>query len=263
MTRYQIITPSAPMRHGPDGMSGLETDALFGESVSILDETETHWVRVRLETDGYEAWVERTMLGELPPPTHRVMVARSLITSGNDIKTPSLGYLPMAAQVSVLDHDDEVAEIALAHHHDKEYGKGYVPLHHLMTVDTCLDDWVLSAEQLMGTPYRWGGRDSIGIDCSALVQLALSGSGITSPRNSGDQEKTLGESVADHTVLARGDLIFWKGHVGIMQDSTNLLHANAWHHMVMSEPLSHAVDRIMKHDGGPVTRMARIADPSH
>jgi hypothetical protein len=259
MTRYQIITPSAPMRNEPDGMSGLETDALFGESVSILDEAEAHWVRVRLETDGYEAWVERTMLGELPPPTHRVMVARSLITSGKDIKTPSLGYLPMAAQVSVLDHDDEVAEIALAHH-DQKYAKGYVPLHHLITVDTCLDDWVLSAEQLMGTPYRWGGRDSIGIDCSALVQLALSGSGITSPRNSGDQEKILGDSVAEHSVLTRGDLIFWKGHVGIMQDSTNLLHANAWHHMVMSEPLSQAIDRIMKHDGGPVTRMARMGD---
>jgi len=253
MTRYQIITPSAPMRHGPDSMSGLETDALFGESVTILDEGDKDWVRVQLETDGYEAWVERDMLGELPPPTHRVMVARSLITNGRDIKTPSLGYLPMAAQISVLDHDDNVAEIALAHD-----AKGYVPLHHLMTADTCLDDWVLSAEQLMGTPYRWGGRDSIGIDCSALVQLALSGSGIPSPRNSGDQEKTLGEAVADHTVLARGDLIFWKGHVGIMQDSTNLLHANAWHNMVMSEPLSHAVDRIMSTGGGPVTRMARM-----
>jgi cell wall-associated NlpC family hydrolase len=253
MTRYQIITPSAPMRHGPDSMSGLETDALFGESVTILDEGDKGWVRVRLETDGYEAWVERDMLGELPPPTHRVMVARSLITNGRDIKTPSLGYLPMAAQILVLDHDDNVAEIALAHD-----AKGYVPLHHLMTADTCLDDWVLSAEQLMGTPYRWGGRDSIGIDCSALVQLALSGSGIPSPRNSGDQEKTLGEAVADHTVLARGDLIFWKGHVGIMQDSTNLLHANAWHNMVMSEPLSHAVDRIMSSGGGPVTRMVRM-----
>lgn len=258
MTRYQIITPSAPMRHGPDSMSGLETDALFGESVNILnegDEGAAGWVRVRLETDDYEAWVERTTLGKLPPPTHRVMVARSLITSGKDIKTPSLGYLPMAAQVSVLDHDDEVAEIALAHD-----AKGYVPLHHLMTMDTCLDDWVLSAEQLMGTPYRWGGRDSIGIDCSALVQLALSGSGFTSPRNSGDQETVLGETVAEHTVLARGDLIFWKGHVGIMQDSTNLLHANAWHNMVMSEPLSHAVDRIRDRDGGPVTRMARLPD---
>ena len=258
MTRYQIITPSAPMRHSPDSMSGLETDALFGESVNILnegDEGAAGWVWVRLETDDYEAWVERTTLGELPPPTHRIMVARSLITSGKDIKTPSLGYLPMAAQVSVLDHDDEVAEIALAHD-----AKGYVPLHHLMTMDTCLDDWVLSAEQLMGTPYRWGGRDSIGIDCSALVQLALSGSGFTSPRNSGDQETVLGETVAEHTVLARGDLIFWKGHVGIMQDSTNLLHANAWHNMVMSEPLSHAVDRIRDRDGGPVTRMARLPD---
>ena len=255
MTRYQVITPSAPMRHGPDRMSGLETDALFGESVIILDEEASGWVRVRLETDGYEAWVERTMLGELPPPTHRVMVARSLITSGRDIKSPSLGYLPMAAQISVLDHDDEVAEITLTHH-----AKGYVPLHHLMTVDTCLDDWVLSAEQLMGTPYRWGGRDSIGIDCSALVQLALSGSSIPSPRNSGDQEKNLGRTMAEHSVLARGDLIFWKGHVGIMQDSNNLLHANAWHNMVMSEPLSHAVERIMDRDGGPVTRLARIAD---
>ena len=256
MTSYQIIRPAAPMRTEPSQQSGLETEALFGEEVSILEE-KGDWVRARLDTDGYEAWLETCALGQLPPPTHRINVVRALITSGKDIKTPSLGYLPFGALVAVATEADGVAEITLG-----DGGKAYIPARHTAPLDAPLDarfaDWVQCAEQFLGVPYRWGGRDSIGMDCSALVQLALMAGGMKAPRNSGDQFRTLGATLPEGTALKRGDLIFWRGHVGIMQDSERLLHANAWHGMVASEPLTDARTRIQKTDGA-ITRMARLA----
>ena len=268
MTSYQIIHPAAPMRDKPSHQSGLETEALFGEEVSILEE-KGDWVRVRLETDGYEAWLERSDLGQLPKPTHRINVVRALITSGKDIKTPSLGYLPFGALVAVAGAADGVAEIALGNGDGNrdgnkdgdgnvDGGKAYIPARHTAPLDAKTADWVQCAEQFLGVPYRWGGRDSIGMDCSALVQLALMAGGMTAPRNSGDQFRALGATLPEGAELKRGDLIFWRGHVGIMQDSKRLLHANAWHGMVASEALSDARTRIQKTEGA-ITRMARMA----
>ena len=132
---------------------------------------------------------------------------------------------------------------------------GHVPAGHLLPLGSAVDDWVAVAESLAGTPYRWGGRDSVGIDCSALVQLALAAAGRAVPRNSGDQEKGIGADIGGDA-LRRGDLVFWKGHVGIMADAATLLHANMHHAMTAAEPLAGAVARL-EAAGLPVTRYAR------
>ena len=132
---------------------------------------------------------------------------------------------------------------------------GHVPAGLLLPLGKVVGDWVAAAESLIGTPYRWGGRDSVGIDCSALVQLALAAGGMAVPRNSGDQEKGIGKTVA-RGKLKRGDLVFWKGHVGIMVDAKTLLHANMHHAMTATEPLASAIERL-EADGLPVTRYAR------
>ena len=123
-------------------------------------------------------------------------------------------------------------------------------------------DWVAVAEHFLETPYLWGGRTSEGIDCSGLVQTALMAAGIASPRDSDMQEAALGEPIAidDRTApLARGDLVFWKGHVGIMRDPDTLLHANGWHMKTVSEPLAEARDRIAASGGGKITSVRRLS----
>ncbi|MEI7791490.1 MAG: NlpC/P60 family protein, partial [Alphaproteobacteria bacterium] len=68
-------------------------------------------------------------------------------------------------------------------------------------------------------------------------------------------EKALGEPVS--AASQRGDLVFWKGHMGVMLDETRLLHANAYHMQVAIEPLAEAVARIEK-IAGPVTSIRRL-----
>lgn len=120
-------------------------------------------------------------------------------------------------------------------------------------------DFAGTAERLVGTPYLWGGRTSLGLDCSGLVQLCLAVAGIAAPRDADQQERSLGDAVPpDRETLARGDLVFWRGHVGLMLDATRLIHANGFHMAVAVEPLETAVARILEKSYGPVTAIRRI-----
>ncbi|MEO1704831.1 MAG: NlpC/P60 family protein, partial [Pseudomonadota bacterium] len=125
---------------------------------------------------------------------------------------------------------------------------------HLSPDDTPVSDWVGVAESLLGTPYLWGGNTSFGIDCSGLVVLAMRAAGRIVPRDSDLQEAAFPAAPASPQ---RGDLVFWRGHVGIMRDAETLLHANAHHMTVASEPLATAIDRIAQKEFGEVTKVAR------
>ena len=132
---------------------------------------------------------------------------------------------------------------------------------HLADAHSREPDTVAVAERFLETPYLWGGRTSEGIDCSGLVQTALTAAGVAAPRDSDMMEAGLGRRIAiddQETLLARGDLVFWKGHVGIMRDSVTLIHANGWHMKVVSEPLVEARDRIAANGGGHVTSVRRF-----
>ena len=129
---------------------------------------------------------------------------------------------------------------------------------HLAEIGTVEPDFVAVAERFLHVPYLWGGRTSEGIDCSGLVQTALTTAGIAAPRDSDLQEAALGAPVPVDGPLARGDLVFWKGHVGVMRDAGTLLHANGWHMSVVSETIREARDRTMEKAGEPITSIRRI-----
>ncbi len=118
---------------------------------------------------------------------------------------------------------------------------------------------VAVAERFLHAPYLWGGKTTLGLDCSALVQLALTACGLDCPRDSDLQERALGTPLpaSDLTNLRRGDLMFWKGHVAIVRDRETLIHANAHHMAVTIEPIATTVARIAA-SGYPLTSVRRL-----
>jgi cell wall-associated NlpC family hydrolase len=133
-------------------------------------------------------------------------------------------------------------------------------MQHLLPLGEYQKDWVAVAERFLGAPYLWGGKTLLGIDCSGLVQVSLASAGIASPRDSDMQEAALGEAVpldAGLPQLRRGDLLFWKAHVGMMLDAEKLLHANAHHMAVTIEPVAATIERILRRLG-PLTAVRRI-----
>jgi cell wall-associated NlpC family hydrolase len=247
----EVAEPQAPLRHAPSPDAPLDTEALKGERVTVY-ETDEGWAHGRLETDGYVGYLPASALR--PPgaaPTHKVAVLRTLVFPGPSIKLPPVEALPLGARLAVARIDGPFAITASG---------GYLPARHLASLDAMESDFVAVAERFLGTPYLWGGKTSLGLDCSGLVQVALAACGVASPRDSGVQENALGKPLASSTDLSklrRGDLMFWKGHVAIVRDEAALIHANAFHMAVAIEPIAEAIARI-RAAGSEVTSLRRL-----
>jgi cell wall-associated NlpC family hydrolase len=247
----RVVAPSAPLRREPTPEAPIDTEALCGEAVTVYDEHEgVAWAQ--LTRDGYVGYLATHALGpDGPPPTHRVAALRTFLYPGPNLKLPPLGHLSLGAEVTPADHTGDYVRLP----------GGFVFAAHLAPVDRHAPDFVAVAERLLGAPYLWGGKTSLGLDCSGLVQLSLAMAGIEAPRDTDMQERALGEPVAlppDLGGLRRGDLVFWRGHVGIMRDEARLLHANGHHMEVASEPLAEAERRIREKTFGPITSVRRV-----
>jgi len=250
---YEVIEPQAPLRGEPSHDAPLLTEALKGERVTIYEKNDEGWAWGQLAADGYVGWLSANALAPPgAPPTHKVAALRTLVFPGPSIKLAPLEALPLGARVAVARREERMAVTQSG---------GYLPAVHLAPIDVYETDFVAVAERFLGVPYLWGGKTVLGLDCSGLVQIALAACGISCPRDSDMQEEALGSPVAaaaDLSDLQHGDLMFWTGHVAIVRDRANFLHANAFHMAVAIEPIGDAIARI-RGAGGEITSVRRIA----
>jgi cell wall-associated NlpC family hydrolase len=237
------------LRREPRPDAPVDTQVLYGEQVTVYDEEEG-WAWVQLARDGYVGWIgANTLWSELSVPTHRVRTPRTFIYPAASIKLPPLLALPLSAEVAIMEERDAFLVT-------RELG--FIWRTHLAPLEAPAPDFVAVAETLIGAPYLWGGKSSLGVDCSGLVQIALLAAGKEAPRDSDMQEARLGAPVERDAPLLRGDLVFWKGHVGIMRDGETLLHANGTHMLVSSEPLALVRERNLSAGAGDITNIRRL-----
>jgi cell wall-associated NlpC family hydrolase len=241
----------APLREAPAADAVLLTQAIKGEIVTIYDRNEEGWAWGQLAADGYVGWLpEATFVKFGPDPTHKVTAIRTFAFPGPSIKLPPVESPVMLSLVKVVRDEGNFAVT--------DEGL-FLPKQHIADMGHIESDFVAVAERLVGTPYLWGGKSSLGIDCSGLVQVSLHAAGIECPRDSDLQQAWLGRALdADESNnLQRGDLIFWKGHVAIVRDAATVVHANAFHMATAIEGTQEAIARI-KASGSEVIAIKRL-----
>jgi hypothetical protein len=243
----EVIDAQTPVRQEPAPDARLVTEALLGERVTVYEFNDEGWAWGQLANDGYVGWLPANAL--LPPrytPTHKVTALRTLVFPGPSIKLPPVVMPPLGARLAVSRKQDRFAVSQI----------GFLPASHLAPLDHCEADFVAMAERFRGTPYLWGGKTNNGLDCSGLVQVALTACGIPCPRDSDMQERALGTPIRIDSIR-RGDLVFWKSHVAIVRDQATFVHANAFHMAVAIEPIAEALARISA-SGSDVTSVKRL-----
>jgi NlpC/P60 family/Bacterial dipeptidyl-peptidase Sh3 domain len=221
---------------------------LHGETFHVLDIT-GDWAWGFCEHDGYVGYIERSSLtaGEMTP-TYRISASAAPLFSGASIKSPIKTILPIGAQLDGAIEGDFLA-----------CTEGFVHTRHITPLTDRSSDWVSAAQAYLGQPYVWGGRGFGGIDCSGLVQMALAACGVKAPRDSDMQRESIGIALDANAPLQRGDIVFFPGHVGIMTDGENMIHANAYWMATVIEPLADVVARLDAEHDQPILAKRRIA----
>lgn len=237
-----VASPSAPLRRDPGESAERVDELVLGEGFNALEGASGHvWGQAR--RDGYVGYVPAELLSpQGAAPTHWVRALRTYAFAEPSIKSASLGPYSMNALVCVEDADGDLVR--------SDAGTWFWRAH-LAPIGQFEADAAAVAERFVGAPYLWGGRTSLALDCSGLVQQALYACGRACPRDA-DQQAALGCEI-DRKDLGRGDLVCWRGHIGIMLDDRRLIHANGHHMAVAIEPLAEAVARI-----APPTALRRL-----
>jgi cell wall-associated NlpC family hydrolase len=247
----QVAAGYADLRRRPDDGAPLDSQLLFGEEVLVFAEADG-WAWVQNKTDRYVGYARCEALSdEVHTPTHVVSALRTFVFPEPDLKAPPLHALSMASNITLTQRDGAYCRIATG---------GWIYARHLVPLDDLEPDYVATAQTFIGVPYLWGGRSSLGLDCSALIQLALARAGVVALRDSDQQGETLGDPldwVPSETRARRGDLLFSPGHVAIVYDEDRVLNANAHAMAVSIEPWRDLEARVIAESGGGFTGRRR------
>jgi len=248
---FEISEAIAPLRIGPSPDAELATQAFLGERVTIYDRNGEGFAWGQLNGDGYVGWLpDRALAKPGAMPTHKITALRTFAFPGPSIKLSPIDTLVMGTTIAVAREEGAFAVTRQ---------NWYLPRQHVGGIDAMADDFVAVAERFVGTPYLWGGKSSLGIDCSGLVQVSLNAAGTGCPRDSDMKRDGLGQllGLAESRHLQRGDLIFWRGHVAIARDAETIVHANAHHMATVVEDTRDAIARI-KAAGSEVRAIKRL-----
>jgi cell wall-associated NlpC family hydrolase len=215
------------------------SDVRYGEFLDVFERRADGFLWVQNRNDHYVGYIRGLQLlsERIASLSYRVKALHSFVYAEPDLKSRVCDRLTLGSYLSVAGQEGDYYAL--------DEG-GFVYAAHVAPSEEAIEpDTVFTAGRLLGVPYLWGGRTPLGIDCSGLVQLALTMAGYDeAPRDSDLQRAAYGRPLSAHwrdLAWQRGDIVFFKGHVGLMTSHDHLIHASGRAQKVVVEPLAEVV----------------------
>jgi len=230
MVKKAIVLHSVvPVRAQAKETAGQETQLLFAQTCSIMEE-KPHWTKIHNDMDGQEGWVDSKMITPLSEQEWqqvskakyeaKVKMPMVYAMSGNNGQT-----IPLSMGTCLPNYKEGQFELL---------GVGF-RIDPSMVAEKPLqmneENLLQVIRFLLNTPYLWGGKNAMGMDCSGFVQVVLSLFARALPRNASEQSKQ-GRQVKSLALSQPGDLAFFDhedgkiSHVGILLDKDRVVHCS-------------------------------------
>ena len=243
-----MTAPLLDLTTTPDPASERATQLLHGETFTVYERRPDGRAWGQAALDGYVGYVDSRHLGRVIGSGRRVTALWSHLYERPLVRGAIAHELPFLAEIPVCGTSGAFAKLR---------GGGFVPTAHLAPL---AGDFVAQAERFVGVPYLWGGRSVRGIDCSGLVQMVLLATGRIAPRDTDMQAALLGAEIgAPDAAAPRRPRVLEGPRRDHARRQELLLHANAHHMAVASEPLAAVVARVWRRGGGAITARRRLA----
>lgn len=212
-------------------ISDNDSQLLYGEQF-FVEESHGAYVYGHGVLDGYKGYVERDQLVKDLSASNTIVKVRSThIYPEPHFKSRPNTPLSFLSRLTAL--EETSGEFTKLEDGDWIFTDHIAPMKDFKMPD----DMAQTATIYLGTPYLYGGRSIFGIDCSGLIQKLLIAHGFkVPPRDSDDQVASFGTEV-EKGDIQRNDIVYFKGHAGIMMDEDYILNATARHMTTAIEKL--------------------------
>ena len=206
--------PKANMNLKPDSNSEVVSQILYGEKFKIFSESKG-WLKIKTIYDNYIGYIKKDKFLKKFNPTNKIYVLKSRIYKKKDNKFLKINnYLYFGSSVSVKNKDNKFIEFE---------NNRWIKKKDTRSINHFEKNFSKIFKLFLNTKYLWGGKTSQGIDCSALIQIYFYYNRIFFPRDTKDQIRYCKKKI--NKKLVKGDIIFWKGHVGICVNNKKFIHA--------------------------------------
>lgn len=229
MKNYAIyLNTVLPVRANPDERSEMVTQLLFGQTCKILEICGS-FSKIKDSDDGYEGWVDSKMLNIIDrseyntlqeSPVFRICVP---LADAFCLTDKTVYHLSAGSKLPYYNPETNSIEIAGKKYQIHSSFVSYIS-------NDAKQNIVPTAIIFMNTPYLWGGKNILGIDCSGFTQVVFSLCGYNLLRDA-SMQNTQGRAINALSKAEAGDLLFFDkmgkiAHVGIYLGENKIIHAS-------------------------------------
>ena len=219
----------------PKTKSKLSSQILYGEKFKIINK-KNNWLKIKTNYDNYIGYIKNKKFLIKSNPTLKVNSLKSVIFKKiNDKYRKTNQFLYFASRVSKLQENNKFLEF--------EKNK-WIKKKDLKKINHIEKNYIKVFKSFLNSKYLWGGKTVEGIDCSSLIQIYFYYNQTFFPRDTKDQ--IIFCKKKNEKNFSKGDIIFWKGHVGICLSKSKFIHAYGPRKKVLIMPINYSIKLIEK-----------------